>query len=253
MTEEERGARVPVSVRLRLASGFRVPVAYRHWAVREIGSEGWPVRFGLTRTVAMLPAGILSWVTVDLLSGARSTPLLLPLSVFALTFAVLSVVIGAAWPGFVRQVMLRYQLRERSRRRWLVGNTVAVVVVVAALFVLGSRGRWVEVRAFDSGELRARAEAGTTSEGAEGPFTLTGRSARLTWSLNAGVDRVSVAVEEQGEGRVEFSSSARQGTWDLSALPAGEYWVRHSWSTLGTQTGRWNFQVAERVPWWARR
>lgn len=124
------------------------------------------------------------------------------------------------------------------------------------------------MRDYDSGGLRSTQGTGTQSGGGEGPFLLSGGQAQFVWEMNDGVDRISVAVIPADAGPefggwpedpvrafevngVEFGTSDRSGAWSFS-LPAGEYWVRYSWSTVGAETGRWTFRVEERRPWWER-
>lgn len=153
------------------------------------------------------------------------------------------------------------------RRSWLLGAGVALIALLVVALFVGLYGRWVTVDRFDSGPLRATEDGGTVSGGGGGQFTISGRDARLKWNLNEGVDRVQLAVipvsavrefvdwpmgsVTAGDvGGVEFTSPDRSGIWSLAALPHGEYTVRHSWWTRGSETGRWAYVIEQRLAWW---
>lgn len=149
------------------------------------------------------------------------------------------------------------------------GGRLAAVAVLVFLILAGVAfyGRRVTTYRYSSGELSSTDGTGAQSGGGEGPFTLDARDARLRWYLNPGVDHVQMAVIPASArekfagwpesdvtagdvGGIEFSSSDREGIWNLDTLPTGVYWVRYSWWTRGSDTGHWTFQIEQRVPWW---
>lgn len=106
----------PFSIRLRLAAGLRVPTKYREWALRQIQSEGWPVRQAITRLVLLYPAALLGVGTTLLFfrGSGRSIGLLMGLVVFPLMAVVVGIVMGAGWPEWVRHRAIAYQLKEKG-------------------------------------------------------------------------------------------------------------------------------------------
>lgn len=155
----------------------------------------------------------------------------------------------------------------RPQRR--VGRRVALAFIALLLSLIGATyyGRWTVADRFDSGILRSTLGTGTESGGGEGPFNLFGRDARLTWSLDDGVDRIQVAVisadtgpgfagwpedstRASDFGGTEFATSDRNGSWSLASLAPGDYWVRYEWSTRGGEPARWTYRVEQQLPWW---
>lgn len=165
----------------------------------------------------------------------------------------------------------RQLLAGSDRGRSTKGLRITFIVVAVVMLVgsAGFYGRWTTAHRYESGGLRSTQGTGTQSGGGEGPFTLSGRDTRLSWHMNQGVVRIQVAVIPAAAGArfaewpenkitapevggLEFSTPDRSGSWSLSSLPAGEYWVRYQWSTRGAGTGVWSFRVEQRLPWWQR-
>lgn len=154
---------------------------------------------------------------------------------------------------------------SRGRRRpvWLAASASVLIVLTAFAF----RGRMTTIYSFDSLGLSSTRGTGTESYGGAGPFTLARRPASFRWHLNAEVVAIHVAVAPSGPQyrsllskglrpdrmpRVEFSTFDRSGTWSLASLPPGTYWANYRWSTRGAETGRWTFEVRQRLPWWQK-
>lgn len=156
-------------------------------------------------------------------------------------------------------------LLTETRSRRATRSLLTFVVVAALLAGVAFWGRWTTTYDFFSHGLASTNGTGTESSGGEGPFELSGRAARVSWHLNHGVERVTLQVvpidapapsffapdpDSRLAGGVEFTTSDRDGSRSLSALPTGRYRLYYLWSTRGAETGEWSLAIEQRLPWW---
>lgn len=115
---EETAKDVPLSARLRLAAGFRVPSTYQDWAIEQIQSDGWPMRQALTRFLFVgWPSAGIGFAIVNLLVPGPAITMnwIGLLVIFPVTGILVGVIIGGGWPEFFRRRAIKYQQRERNK------------------------------------------------------------------------------------------------------------------------------------------
>ncbi|MGH9194262.1 MAG: hypothetical protein ACRD1T_00800 [Acidimicrobiia bacterium] len=108
---------VPLGVRLLLAAGLRVPRRYLAWAIRQISSDGWPIRSGIAQGLFLLwPAAAVGFAIASLVNSGPSseqnwTGILIT---FPLLSAMIGAWVGARWPDQLRERAIRIQQYRRD-------------------------------------------------------------------------------------------------------------------------------------------
>jgi hypothetical protein len=107
---------VPLLVRLRLLAGIRVPRRYVEWAVSQIKTERWPLRYAFGRLIILWPAALSG---IEIVSTAERGPLRMNSAiaigiVFPVGALLAGLLVGTFWPQWVRDRNISFQ----TKRRW---------------------------------------------------------------------------------------------------------------------------------------
>ena len=103
---------IPLSVRLRVSAGFRVPAQYRDWVASEINEPGWPLRVSASRALLFLCPMMTLFFAFVYVVGDSTYGIAGPLISIWLSGLITSMIIGLVWPDWLRRGALKYQLKQ---------------------------------------------------------------------------------------------------------------------------------------------
>lgn len=110
---DESGIDVPFLVRLKLLTGFRVPSAYREWAVSQIRAKSFPYRRAVWMLIFAWPAAFVGSFTPRLFGwGYYEGQYFNLLVYFPIVFVVVGLLVSTLAGKRIQAVALRKQLKD---------------------------------------------------------------------------------------------------------------------------------------------